>query len=62
MKYEDRELLGRIIHYYHARLFEEERIKDYLKKSGLSHQETLISFKIGYGGNLEEAETHGHSR
>ena len=55
MKYEDRELLGRIIHYYHTRLFEEERIKDYLKKTGLSHQETLISFKIGYGGNLEVA-------
>jgi len=55
MKYEDRELLARIIHYYHSRLFEEERIRDYLKKTGLSHQETLISFKIGYGGNLEAA-------
>jgi hypothetical protein len=55
MQYEDRELLARIVHYYHSRLFEEERIKDYLKKTGLSHQETLISFKIGYGGNLQAA-------
>lgn len=55
MKYEDRELLNRIIHYYHTRLFESEGIKDFLQKVGLSHQETCINFKLGYSGGLKDA-------
>ncbi|NQT07298.1 MAG: hypothetical protein HQ575_07150 [Candidatus Omnitrophica bacterium] len=55
MKYEDRELLGRIIHYYHTRLFEESAVKSYLQKVGLSHQETCINFKLGYSGVLCDA-------
>jgi len=55
MKYEDRELLDRIIHYYHTRLFEEESAKGYLKRVGLSHQETCIQFKLGFSGGLSNA-------
>ena len=55
MKYEDRELLSRVIHYYHARLFEEGGIRDYLGRVGLSHQETCINFKLGYSGCLKNA-------
>ena len=55
MKYEDRELLDRIIHYYHTRLFEEASVRDYLTKVGLAHQETCINFKLGFSGNLAAA-------
>ncbi|MFA5143997.1 MAG: hypothetical protein WC522_07540 [Candidatus Omnitrophota bacterium] len=55
MKYEDRELLGRIIHYYHTRLFDEQRAHEYLKKTGLSNQETCIQFKLGFTGGLASA-------
>jgi len=55
MKYEDRELLDRIIHFYHTRLFDEPKVQDYLKKIGLYSQETCINFKIGFSGNLASA-------
>ena len=55
MKFEDRELLSRIIHYYHERMFEEDSIKTYLQKVGLN-QETVIQFKLGYSnGHLKDA-------
>ena len=52
MKYEDRELLARVIHYYHTRIFEKEEIRKYLQKIGLAHQDTCINFKLGYSGGL----------
>ncbi|MBI4388148.1 MAG: hypothetical protein HY582_03810 [Candidatus Omnitrophica bacterium] len=55
MKYEDRELLERIIHFYHTRLFEEQTAHDYLKKVGLSSQETCIQFRLGFSGGLSSA-------
>ncbi len=55
MKYEDRELLGRIIHYYHTRLFDDQKAHEYLKKTGLSNQETCIQFKLGLSGGLSNA-------
>jgi hypothetical protein len=41
MKYEDRELLDRVVHYYHGRVFEDETVRGYLQKVGLAHQETM---------------------
>ncbi len=55
MKYEDRELLERIVHFYHTRLFEELAAHDYLKKAGLHSQETCIQFKLGFSGGLSSA-------
>lgn len=55
VKYEDRELLDRIIHFYHTRLFDDQRIQAYLKKIGLYSQETCINFKLGFSGNLAAA-------
>jgi len=55
MKYEDRELLDRILHYYHTRLFEEPKAREYLEKSGLHSQDTCIQFKLGYSGGLAGA-------
>lgn len=55
MKYEDRELLERIIHFYHTRLFEEPVAHEYLKKSGLHNQETCIQFRLGFSGGLSGA-------
>ncbi len=64
MKYEDRELLDRVVHYYHGRVFEDETVRGYLQKVGLAHQETCINFKLGYAGGLmtalpEDTETFG---
>ena len=55
MKYEDRELLDRIVHYYHTRLFDESKAHEYLKKTGLHSQETCIQFKLGFSGGLSGA-------
>lgn len=55
MKYEDRELLERIIHFYHTRLFEEPTAHDYLKKICLHNQETCIQFRLGFSGDLASA-------
>ncbi len=55
MKYEDRELLERIIHFYHTRLFEEPAAHDYLKKIGLHNQDTCIQFRLGFSGDLASA-------
>ena len=55
MKYEDRELLSRIVHFYHTRLFDEPKAQDYLKRIGLHSQETCIHFKLGLSGNLASA-------
>lgn len=55
MKYEDRELLGRIIHYYHTRLVDDPKALEYLKKTGLNNPETYIQFKLGLSGGLASA-------
>ena len=55
MKYEDRELLDRNVHYCHTRLFEEKAAKDFLQRVGLVSQETCINFKLGFGGGLKDA-------
>ena len=55
MKYEDRELLDRIIHFYHTRLFEDSKSQEQLKKIGLYSQDTCINFKLGSSGNHSSA-------